>query len=167
MAEEKKTAYEKGRKFEKQVASWAERFFEQPGAKITVRQNVKAHGTKVKEPYQIDVLVHARGKGLFAPRGDIWIECKWKEKEKSPVKRTDIQKLVMSAQDVYRAGRAGKEEISLVGLMLVSNQRFNDDALRLADQMGVLCARGGVRVFEQQNEAKDWVGEPAWLKQVK
>ena len=156
------TRYEKGHVFEEQVARWVRRQF--GDSSPTVRTNQYANGLSVKRPYQIDVHLNAKGKGLFAQEADVWIECKWKEK--SSVKRTDVMKLVASARDVYRAADVGRNEICYNGLILVSNQRFDSDALNYADQEDVLCIRFDGKKYEQQNETEKWLGEPGWLKQV-
>ena len=133
---ESPTKHEKGAKFEEQVA----------------------------RPYQIDVHMWVKGKGLFANEADVWVECKWKEK--SSVKRTDVMKLVFCAQDVYRAADSGRNEIYYDGLILVSNQRFDYDALAYAEQEDVLCVRFDGKKYEMQNESKNWLGKPKWLKRL-
>ena len=77
--------------------------------KKKVLPNQNANGLSVKRPYQIDVQVHAKGKGLFGQDADVWIECKWKQK--SSVKKTDVMKLITSAQDVARAADVGRNDI--------------------------------------------------------
>ena len=52
------------------------------------------------------------------------------------------------------------------GLILVSNQRFDSDALIYADQEDVLCIRYDGQKYEQQNETDKWLGEPTWLKRA-
>lgn len=156
------TRQQKGAQFEEQVARWLKRQFRD--LKLDIKVNDYANGLTVKRPYQIDVHMWAKGKGLFAKEGDVWVECKWKEK--SSVKRTDVMKLVSCAQDVYKAHNAGRNEIYYNGLILVSNERFDYDALAYAEQEDVLCVRFDGRKYEPQNESKNWVGEPKWLKEV-
>lgn len=157
------TRHEKGARFEEQVARWLRRQF--TGEEVDVKVNQHATGLTVMRPYQIDVHVSGKGKGLFAQEADIWVECKWKEK--ASVKRTDVMKLVTSAQDVYRAARVGRNARYFNALLLVSNQRFDGDALAYADQEQVLCFRFDGKRYVQQNElGKAWLGEPAWLKRA-
>ena len=156
------TAYYRGHGFEEQVASWARKHFKD--ANPRVRTGVSANGLSVKRPYEIDVHMQTKGKGIFGRQADVWIECKWKEK--SSVKRTDIMKLVASAQDVYRAARAGREVLYYNGLILASNQRFDSDALNYANQEDVLCIRFDGKKCEEQNPEAKWLGESAWLRRV-
>jgi hypothetical protein len=159
---ESPTKQQKGAQFEEQVARWLKRRFRD--LKLEVKVNQYANGLTVKRPYQIDVHMWAKGKGLFVKEADVWVECKWKEK--SSVKRTDVMKLVFCAQDVYRAHQSGKNEIYYNGLMLVSNQSFDYDALAYAEQEDVLCVRFDGQKYEPQNEYNNWVGKPQWLKRV-
>lgn len=156
------TRYEKGRSFEEQVARWIKR--QLSGLKTTVATNQYANGLSVRRPYQIDVHAKAKGKGLLAQEADIWIECKWKGK--SSVKRTDIMKLVVSAQDVYRAAEIGRNEIYYNVLVVVSNQKFDIDAINYADQEDVLCVTYDGKKYEQQNKTNKWLREPAWLRRL-
>ena len=156
------TRYDKGHRFEEQVVRWVRRRFSELTPEVAT--NHYANGLSVKRPYQIDVHVHTKGKGLFGQDANVWIECKWKGK--SSVKRIDIMKLVASAQDVYQAAQVGRNEIYYNGLMVVYNQRFDSDALSYAGQQDVLCIRFDGKKYEQQNDTEKWIGQPAWLKQI-
>ena len=67
---------------------------------------------------------------------------------------------------MYRAHDAGRNEIYYNGLILVSNQRFDSDAINYAKQEDVLCVRYDGKKYEQQNETEKWLGEPGWLKRI-
>lgn len=157
---EKETAYGKGRKFEDQVAAWAKRQF-----KTDFAISDLARGSIAQRPHQVDVHVQIKHRGLFGGvTNDIWIECK---KMKSTVKRTDIYKLVNDAQDVYKAHEKGGEKLYYDGLMFVSTSKFDIDALNYANEYDVLCIYFDGKAYKEQNNPKNWLGEPAWLKQVK
>jgi hypothetical protein len=110
------------------------------------------------------VHVHPKSKGLFARTGDIWIKSN--RKEKSSIKWDVIMKLVGKAQDVYRAKQAGREDLRFNGLIVASNQTFDRDALRYANQVDVLCLRVNGKKCVEENQPKNVLGRPAWLKQV-
>lgn len=155
----RKATLDKALAFEKQVESWAKRTFKTDFAKTDL-----ATGLNVKRPHQVDVHVQIKGKGLFGQTADIWIECK---DRKSSVKTADVSKLVSYAQDVFQAAKAGREELYYNGLMIVSTSKFDVDAVNYANQFDVLCVYFDGKKYEAQNDPKNWVGEPAWLKQVK
>lgn len=156
------TAFDKGHGFEEQVASWLKKIFKDLSPVIKTQQ--LANGLSVKRPYEIDVCVQIKGKGIFGKQADVWVECKWKDNPS--VKRTDIMKLVSSAQDVYRLSQKNHEQIYYNGLIMVSNQNFDIDALNYADKSAVLCVCFNGKKFEEQNELKEWLGNPSWLRQV-
>jgi len=149
-----------GRRFEEQVARWIKIAFNESHPEVELNQY--ATGLTVNRPYQIDVRVHVKGRGLFGRDAYMWVECKWSEK--SSVKRIDVMKLVASAQDVCRAAQRGRSPICYNSLMLVSNQAFDDDALNYANQEEVLCVTFDGKRYKGQNEPEKWVGEPKWLK---
>jgi hypothetical protein len=112
--------------------------------------------------YDIDIHITIKGKGLFANRGDIWVECKWKDN--SPVTELDLQKLVIKAQDAFRYVR------KLGGfyydtLIMVSNQDFDIDALNYANTFDVLCLHFYQGQLIEKNTPMYWIGDPAWIKQ--
>lgn len=158
-ADTKKADYEKGRKFEDQVAAWARRKFKADFAKTDW-----AKGAVSPRGHQVDIHVQKR-KGPFGAFGhDIWIECK---DIKETVKKTHIDKLVSDAKDAYKAYEKGGEELYYDGLMLVSKSLFDIAALRYADEYDVWCIYFDGKTYREQNHPKNWLGEPAWLKQVK
>ena len=53
----------------------------------------RARGINGSNSYDVDIHITIKGKGLFANRGEIWVECKWKDN--SPVRESDIKKLVI------------------------------------------------------------------------
>jgi len=151
-----------GRRFEEQVARWVKIAFNESHPEVEL--NKYATGLTVNRPYQIDVCVHVKGRGLFGRDLYMWVECKWSEK--ASVKRIDIMKLVASAQDVYRAANAGRNPIYYDGLMVVSNQTFDDDALNYANQEEVLCVMFDGKRYKPQTDSENWIGNPRWLKNV-
>jgi len=154
----KETAYGKGYKFEDQVAAWAKRKFKTDFARSDL-----ARGSIAQRPHQVDVHVQKQ-KGLLRQPDDIWIECK---SMKQSIKRTDISKLVNDAQDVYKAAHKGGEKLFYNGLMLVSTSKFDIDALNYANEYDVLCIHFDGKAYKEQNNPKNWLGEPKWLEQVK
>ncbi|MFC1988904.1 hypothetical protein ACFLVJ_03640, partial [Chloroflexota bacterium] len=65
-------------------------------------------------------------------------ECKWKDN--SPVRESDIQKLVIKAQDTFRyATELGGFYYD--SLIMVSNQDFEINALSYANALDILCLR--------------------------
>jgi hypothetical protein len=45
-------------------------------------------GINRRNSYDVDIHITIKGKGLFANRGEIWVECKWKNND--PVRKSDI-----------------------------------------------------------------------------
>jgi hypothetical protein len=154
-AEGKKADYEKGRRFEDQVAAWAKRTFKTDFAKPDW-----VRGAVGVRPHQVDVHVRKK-RGLNYD--DIWIECK---DMKETIKRTHIYKLVNDAQMVYKAFRKNVENFYFNGLMVVSKSKFDIDALNYANEYGVLCVYFDGKTYKQQNEPRNWRGESRWLRQV-
>lgn len=162
---ESQTTYGKGYAYEKQVAYFLKRYWKEATPEVQTR--VLSNGLSVKRPYEIDVHVHVKATGLSKFFGgndvDIWVECKWKEK--TAVKRAEIQKLVASAQDVYDAAKVGREDMWYDHLIVSSNERFDSDALNYARQNGVLCIRyDGHKLIEVHNNDEWHEEEPRWLK---
>jgi len=156
---EKETAYGKGRKFEDQVAAWARGKFKADFAKTDW-----ARGAVCPRGHQVDIHVQKRKGPFGAFSHDSWIECKGM---KETVKKTHIDKLVSDAKDAYKAYEKGGEELYYDGLMLVSKSLFDIAALRYADEYDVWCIYFDGKTYREQNHPKNWLGEPAWLKQVK
>ncbi|PKP58127.1 MAG: hypothetical protein CVT88_07860 [Candidatus Altiarchaeales archaeon HGW-Altiarchaeales-1] len=132
----------KGHTFEKEVvAPWAKKYF-----KGYVETNIFKNGLSVKRPYEVDVHVTSRKKGirgiLLKDTNDIWIECKNRE---SSIKRTDIMKLVSAAEDVEAAFEEGREDFYLEKLVFVSVSKYDSDALSYAEEKNVAC-------FQYKNE---------------
>ena len=152
------TSYQRGHDFEDAVAAWAKKEFIDLSPLVTIRDHVLA--ADKKRPYEVDVRVHMRRKGLFAKTGDMWIECK--SRAKSSIKYETIMNLIGKAQDVNRANKAGKEEACFFLLAVASNQPFEQDALRYATAQGVWCLRFQGRKCIEENEPKN-AKNPAWL----
>ncbi len=157
--EEKETAYKKGHNFEKQVAAWANKKLKP----TSVTTNFLANGLSVKRPYEIDVHVCFKGKGLFAQQCDVWIECK---DRKSRIKRVDISKLVSSAEDVFLTAKAGREKLYFDRLVFASKSEFDSDAVGYADQTGVLCLHFDGKKFIEIN-TPDFDRDPSWLERAR
>ena len=153
----RKATLDKALGFEKQVAAWAKKQLKADFAKTDLATGLG------KRSHQVDVHVQIKGKGLFGKTADIWIECK---DRKSSVKTADVFKLVGYAKDVFRAFKADREDLYYNGLMIVTTSKFDIDALNYANQFDVLCVCFDGKKYEAQNDPKNWVGEPAWLKQV-
>ena len=93
-------------------------------------------------------------KGGFLSSGrDIWIECK---DRKSSIKRTDIFKLVSSAEDVENACDEGIEEFYFDYLAIVSTSRFDSDALSYAEDSDVACFHYTKGKYELKNDV-EWI----------
>lgn len=152
-AKGKKADYEKGRRFEDQVAAWAKRTFKTDFAKPDW-----VRGAVGVRPHQVDVHVQKK-RGLNYD--DIWIECK---DMKETIKRTHIYKLVNDAQMVYKAFRKDVENFYFNGLMVVSTSKFDIDALNYANEYGVLCVYFDGKTYKRQNEPRNWLRNPKWLR---
>jgi hypothetical protein len=122
----------------------------------------RVKGRNGSNSYDVDIHITIQGKALFANRCDIWVECKWKNNP--PVRESDIQKLVVKAQDAFRY------VIKLGGfyydtLIMVSNQDFDINALSYANALDVLCLLFYQGQLIEKNTPINWVGNPAWMKQ--
>ena len=121
-----------------------------------------ARGINGSNSYDVDIHITIKDKGLFANGGDIWVECRWKDN--SPVRESDIQKLVIKAQDAFRY-------VTELGgfyydtLIMISNQDFDINALSYANALDVLCLRFYQGQLTEKNAPMNWVGDPAWMKQ--
>ncbi len=157
-------SYEKGTDFEERVGRLLRRLLRD--YEPDVRVNQFARGLTSFRPYQIDVAVRAKGGGIFGflkDTHDIWVECKWKSR--SSVKRDEVAQLVYRAQDVYKYCRENGG-LYYDGLMLVANQRFDEDAVNVAQAEDVAWI-----VFDGSRQLgnslpETWLREPAWLKRA-
>jgi len=129
-----------------------------------IEMPARAKGIEGSNSYDVDIHITIKGKGLFADKGEIWVECKWKDN--SPVRESDIHKLVTKAQDAFRY-------VTELGgfyydtLIMVSNQDFDTNALSYANALDVLCLRFYQGLLIEKNAPMNWVGDPAWMKQEK
>ena len=150
-----------GHDFEQTVATWAKYYF-RDHAPTAVTFAERARGCVCAIPYDVDVRVNFKTGGILGflqDENDVWIECKYKTNNN--VKRADIQKLILSAQDVWRGY---KKDISrgYNALVMATNKDFDGDALNLANSQGVLCVVFKDRISVVSN-APGWLEEPAWL----
>lgn len=133
-----KKAYESGAKLENRVARWLKSQF---GYKFKKRE--LARGKISKRPYEVDV--HGITEELFGIfKSHLWVECK-----AYTVKRTHVTKLVESARDVKDLHDESEniQNWSPNMLMLVSNKRFDVDALGMANKYNIYCVKAG-KIFE-------------------
>jgi len=157
--EEKVTAYKKGHDFEKQFARYIKRFWKPTNVIICEKRN----GLHVKIPYDVDVRVYMKGRGLFARDINVWFECK---NQKATIRRLDISKLVDSARDVYEAYQSNREDIYFSRLGFVSTSKYSDDAIAYANQYDVNCIEYDGKSYNEVNEV-NWDDDPIWLKRLK
>jgi hypothetical protein len=151
-----------GHGFEQTVANWAKYYFRNM-APTTITFAERARGLTCSMPYDVDVRVNCKGGGIlgfFKDEYDIWIEAKFKTDKN--VKRADVQKLIGSAQDVWR-GYKNNIGIGYNVLVMAANRDFDSDALQLAISLDVLCV-----VLKDGHSASviksdKWLDEPAWL----
>ncbi len=153
-------SYNEGHGFKKEVEIQLIKYLGRLSPEIEMP--ARAKGINGSNSYDVDIHITIKGKGLFANRGDIWVECKWKDN--SPVRESDIQKLVIKAQDAFRY-------VTELGgfyydtLIMVSNQDFDINALSYANALDVLCLRFYQGQLIEKNAPMNWVGDPAWMKQ--
>lgn len=155
------TNNESGRRFEEQVGRWLQNLLRD--YKPVVALNQSARGLDTRLPYQIDVTVRVTGGGvfgLFQQTHDLWVECKWKKE--ASIKRDEISRLVYKAQDVLRYARQAGD-LYYDALMLVSNQRFDGDALHVAGRQGVSCVVFNGRRVIEDNTPENWITRPTWF----
>ena len=116
-------SYNEGHGFKKEVEIQLIKYLSRLSPEIEMP--ARAKGINGSNSYDVDKHIIIKGKGLFANRGDIWVECKWNDN--SPVRESDIQKLVIKAQDAFRY-------VTELGgfyydtLIMVSNQDFDINA---------------------------------------
>ncbi len=122
----------------------------------------RAKGINESNSYEVDIHVSIKGKGLFGSRGDIWVECEWKKD--SLIRESDIQKLIVKAQDAFRhVTESGGFYYD--ALIIVSSQDFDMDALSYANLFDVLCLRFYQGQLIEKNAPINWLLYPAWMKQ--
>jgi hypothetical protein len=152
-------SYSEGHTFKKEVERQLVKYLEDFSPEIGMPTRVKcASGSTF---YDIDINISIKGKGLFANRGEIWGECKWNNN--SPVRLSDIQKLVNRAQDAFRyVMEFGGFYYDT--LIMVSNQEFDINAISYANALDVLCLRSCQGQLITRNAPMNWIGYPAWMK---
>ncbi|MFC2020018.1 hypothetical protein ACFLU4_08795 [Chloroflexota bacterium] len=153
-------SYNEGHGFKKEVGIQLIKYLGRLSPEI--ERPAPAKGINGSNYYDIDIHITIKSKGLFANRGDIWVECKWKDTY--PVRKSDIKKLVIKAQDAFRC-------VTELGgfyhdaLIMVSNKDFDTDALSYANALDILCLHFYQGQLTKRNAPMNWVGNPAWMKQ--
>ncbi|MFC1914711.1 hypothetical protein ACFLWK_00425 [Chloroflexota bacterium] len=153
-------SYSEGHGFKKEVEIQLTEYL--GGLLPEIEMPAHAKGINGSNYYDVDIHITIKGKGLFAHRGDIWVECKWKDN--SPVRESDIQKLVIKAQDAFRyVTELGGFHYDT--LIMVSNQDFDINALSYANALDVLCLRYYQGKLIEENAPMNWGRDAAWMKQ--
>lgn len=139
-------AYQTGKKLEDRVATWLTK------QGYTCKKRVLARGKIAARPYEVDIYAT---KGTLT-KHRLWVECK-----AHTVKRTFVHKLVESARDVKKMNDANSDVQSWAPnmLMLVSDEGFDSDAVKLADEYKIYCVHAN-KTFEfvgkrKRNHLKD------------
>jgi hypothetical protein len=152
-------SFEKKRRFQKEVAANLKKYFRGLSPETVMLARAKGKRTYF---YDVDIHMTIKGKGLFSNKGDVWVDCKWKDR--SSVKKLEIQKLVDTAQDAFRfVKETGGYYYDT--LIMVSNQDFDIAALNYATSLDVLCLRFDEGQLTEKNNPRNWAGYPAWIKQ--
>ena len=127
-------AYEIGKKLEDRVATWLTK------QGYICRKRVLARGKTAARPYEVDIYAT---KGIVF-KHHLWVECK-----AHTVKRTFIHKLVESARDVKQMNNDDDDvqTWSPNMLMLVTDEGFDSDAVKLADKYKIYCVHAN-KTFE-------------------
>lgn len=127
-------AYEIGKKLEDRVATWLTK------QGYTCKKRVLVRGKVSARPYEVDIYAT---KGMLF-KHHIWVECKAHR-----VKRTFVHKLAESARDVKKMNDSDEDvqRLSPNMLMLVSDEGFDSDALRQADEYLIYCVHAN-KTFE-------------------
>ncbi|MFC1912973.1 hypothetical protein ACFLX7_02115 [Chloroflexota bacterium] len=129
-------SHNEGHGFKKEVEMQLIRYL--GGISHEIEMLARAKGVYGNNSYDVDIHITIKGEGLYANRGDIWVECKWKDN--SPVRESDIQKLVVKAQDAFRyVTEFGGFHYDT--LIMVSNQDYDTNALSYATALAFLCLR--------------------------
>ncbi|MFC2020820.1 hypothetical protein ACFLU1_03390 [Chloroflexota bacterium] len=151
-------SYNEGHRFKKEVEIQLIKYLGRLSPEIGMPTRTK--GINGSNSYDVDIHITIKGKELFANRGDIWVECKWKDN--SPIRDSDIQKLVTKAQDVFSyATKIGGFFYDT--LIMVSNQDFDIKALSYANTLDILCLRFYQGQLIEKNTPMNWIGDPAWM----
>ncbi|MFC1911871.1 hypothetical protein ACFLXG_01775 [Chloroflexota bacterium] len=160
LSKKQSISYNEGHGFKKEMEIQLIKYLERLSPEIEMPERLK--GIDGSNSYDVDIHITIKGNGLFANRDDIWVECKWKDN--SPVRESDIQQLVIKAQDAFRY-------VTTFGgfyydtIVMVSNQDFDINALSYANALDVLCLRFYQGQLIETNAPMNWVGDPAWMKQ--
>jgi Holliday junction resolvase-like predicted endonuclease len=119
-------AYETGKRLEDRVATWLTK------QGYTCKKRLLARGKTEARPYEVDIYAT---KGRLT-KHRLWVECKAHK-----VKRTFVQKLVVEARDVKEMNDANSDVQSWAPnmLMIVSDEVFDSDAVKLADRYKIYC----------------------------
>lgn len=126
-------AYETGKKLEDRVANWLGK------QGYTCYKRILARGKIAARPYEVDI---------YATKGKIYKHHVWVECKAITIRRVHVHKLVESARDV----KEFKEESDIQKwapnmLMLVSDEGFDVDAIKLAAKYNIYCVKAG-KTFE-------------------
>jgi len=133
-------AFESGKKLEDRVATWLTK------QGYTCKKRVFARGKIAARPYEVDIYAT---KGIVF-RHHLWVECK-----AHSVKRIAVHKLVESARDVKEMNN-DHEDVQTWSpnmLMLVTDERFDSDALKLADKYKIYCVHAN-KTFDFEGKQK-------------
>ena len=127
-------AYESGKKLEDRVATWLTK------QGYICKKRVLARGKIAARPYEVDIYAT---KG-WVNKHHLWVECK-----AHSIKRISVHKLVESARDVKELNNenAGLQTWSPNMLMLVTDEGFDSDAVKLADKYKIYCVHAN-KTFE-------------------
>jgi Holliday junction resolvase-like predicted endonuclease len=133
-------AYETGKKLEDRVATWLTK------QGYTCKKRLLARGKIEARPYEVDIYAT---KGRLT-RHRLWVECK-----AHTVKRTFVQKLVAEARDVKEMNDANSDVQPWAPnmLMLASDEGFDSDAVKLADEYKIYCVHAN-KTFEFVSKRK-------------
>jgi len=127
-------AYETGKKLEERVTNWLTKQGYRCGQRIVARGKVAAR------PYEVDV---------YATKGSVFKHHMWVECKAHTIKRTHVHKLIESARDVkdFNYVQTDLQKWAPNMLMLVSDDGFDVDAIKLAAKYKMYCVKAG-KTFE-------------------
>jgi Holliday junction resolvase-like predicted endonuclease len=127
-------AYESGKQLENRVATWLTK------QGYTCKKRELARGKVKARPYEVDI--YATKGRMF--KHHLWVECKAHD-----VKYTFVQTLVEKARDVKELNyeKTDMQKWAPNMLMLVSDQGFDSDAVKLADKYKIYCVHAN-KTFE-------------------
>lgn len=155
MEEEQEEKREQSTGFKQKVATWTENHFGATSATV----DYSANGLTTKMPYEVDIWAHFNGENSRTDL-EMWVECR---ESRNSVKSRDILNLVRKATDVFNAAHTVKQEFWFDRLMIVSSAPFEDSALEIAVQRGVICVLCDGAGYELQTE-ENWRLKPSWLR---